>query len=153
MKCPLCSNDGSIHAIVAYTVGSIYFRNWYDKEREVESELEEYDEGKVILHECGKCLFVGPEGMFEEEVSFPEVEEDEKGFYLDGFEARVGPCDIQGKLYIPSAMVNRCRKVVQIHQAVTIADLPGGLCEGDDLLRQLAVTKFKELGGNTQCQN
>lgn len=144
MKCPVCSNEGEKYAFVTCYVGAIYIREWLNEE-----ELDEWDCDKVALVTCGKCDFTGLPELFEEGVELPEIKENDLGFYIDGFEGKVGSCVMRGKLYLSDQVVTASRKVHKIHHATSVDELPEVLCDDSEQLRELAAAKFRELGGST----
>lgn len=144
MKCPICSNTGEEFAFIECYVGSVFINRWY-KEGNKEEELDEWDIDKPVLTTCGKCNFTGLPGMFEDELELPEIKEDKDGSYIDGFTTKVGSCTMQGKLYLSGTIADACKKLYRILRATTVGELPEGLSDKTSLLREAALTKFREL--------
>ena len=145
-------NMGVRSAIARCSVAAIYDNIWFDKDSGLPEEVDmtDYIEEETIFFTCSKCKFSGPLTMFGE-LMFPHLQKDKDGYYLDDFETDVGPCKIKGKLYFPEEMVLQCWAVVRIHQATSLEELPEALCGEDTPLRQLALTKYKELE-DKKCQ-
>lgn len=77
------------------------------------------------------------------------LEEEDSSGYIEGVMVNGNGANVYGRLEVFGTTAERVAMAIRIESAKSIADLPEGLSNADEDIRDLAKTALEELGLNT----
>jgi hypothetical protein len=142
MKCPKCGNEGTSIGFGYTLAADLYMNVWFDESGNTsETELQESNEEKLILVECGKCGFESLPGVFDNDYTLHKLEKDERGYYIPNYEVSLGPFRFVGKAYIADEQAREYMEIVQA-KTTELEALPEALTSKSPVVRNVARRRF-----------